>query len=473
MGRYKTLGVNSLYTFVGQIGSKVIALVMLPFYTKWLSVEDYGLTDVISVYASLVMCIATLSIHEAIFVFPVNQPFEKQRRYFSTALTSGFFSIISVVVVFILLGIIGTIFNIRNSFFDYLGYIALVFVSLFLQSFSQEFCRSINKMQIYCISGLIVTGLTALLAFFLIPEFGLPGFIYSLVIANFGGVLFSVLAAKEYKYFSFGDIDKVCWAEMAKYTVPLIPNATLWWIISALNRPVMESSLGLAAIGLFAVANRIPGVVSMVMSIFNNSWQLSVLQEYRKDGFNSFFSNIAKLYVPFSMITATFVSLFCKDFFSLFIDEKFFEGWKYAPLLALAVVGTSASSFYGSIFSAVKKSKYFLYSSIVGGVVTIILNILLIPWLGLWGAVISFILSHFSICFIRIYYSSKYVELEGLLIFGAMLLLSTAICLLVIGEYVIISWTCFAMLVALFILINWRSIKQAMETILILRKKVG
>ena len=52
MNKYKRLGKNTFLVFIGNTGSKLIALVMLPFYTSWLSVEDYGVTDIINVYVS-------------------------------------------------------------------------------------------------------------------------------------------------------------------------------------------------------------------------------------------------------------------------------------------------------------------------------------------------------------------------------------------------------------------------------------
>ena len=52
MKKYKRLGKNTSLVFIGNLGSKLIALLMLPFYTKWLTVEDYEVTDIINVYAS-------------------------------------------------------------------------------------------------------------------------------------------------------------------------------------------------------------------------------------------------------------------------------------------------------------------------------------------------------------------------------------------------------------------------------------
>ena len=460
MGKYKTLGENSLYTFIGQIGSKVISLLMLPFYTRWLSVGDYGITDIITVYASLIMCIATLSMHEAIFVFPVNQSFERQKKYFSTAFASSLFSIAIVYFIFLLLYYGNKYIDVKNAFLDNLWFVATLFSTSYMQTFSQQFCRSINKMRVFCISGLLVTGLAAVFSFLCIPEYGVYGYILSYALANMIGFLYSFFVASEYKYVNTKDIDFGCFREMAKFAMPLIPNATLWWIISALNRPFMESSLGLGAIGLFAVANKFPGVVSMVLAIFSNSWQLSVLQEYGKENFDLFFNMISKFYIPIVILASGLLSLFCEQIFIWFVDDSFYSGWVYAPVMAIAVVGMSASGFYGSVFSAVKQSKYYLYSSVIGGIVTIVLNMVLIPLLGIWGAVLSFVMSHFAICGMRILYSFRFVNIHNLSVFVAFLLLDILLAIFVINGYTQFSYGCFVLMVIGFLFINKTSFVQ-------------
>lgn len=56
--------------------------------------------------------------------------------------------------------------------------------------------------------------------------------------------------------------------EMLKYSIPLIPNAFMWWIISASNRFFILYFVGVEANGLFAVANKIPSFLSILYAIF-------------------------------------------------------------------------------------------------------------------------------------------------------------------------------------------------------------
>ena len=40
--RYKRLGKNTILVFMGKAGSSLVGLLMLPFYTHWLSTDEYG-----------------------------------------------------------------------------------------------------------------------------------------------------------------------------------------------------------------------------------------------------------------------------------------------------------------------------------------------------------------------------------------------------------------------------------------------
>ena len=80
MGRYSRLGRNSLFVFCGNAGSKIIGLLMLPLYTRWLSVEGYGITDIIMVYVTILSYFVTCCMAEAVFVFPKGADKEIQKN---------------------------------------------------------------------------------------------------------------------------------------------------------------------------------------------------------------------------------------------------------------------------------------------------------------------------------------------------------------------------------------------------------
>lgn len=451
MSRLKTLGVNSLYMLLGSFGSRVISFLMLPLYTRWLSVEDYGLTDLLGVYSSLLVCLLTLSLHEAIFVFPVGKSKAKQSIYFSTGLwvilLLFIFGAVAGTITFLISNKIGW----HNTFIDNIYYLLFMYVINAVQTYMQQFCRSINRMQTFMYSGLIYTLSTALFSFLLIPQFGVFGFVLSTIIAHFISAAFIFVKEKLYEFVVLR-LNRIILKQMSSYSVPMIPNTFMWWVLAAINRPIIDSNLGLAGIGLFAVSNKFPSIVSQVSSIFTGAWQVSVLQEYGKDDFNSFYNKIGNLYISTLFVISTITCVTSDFLVKITTDVKFHDAWYYVPIMAIAVVFQGVSSHTGTVFSATKKSKYFFTSSLSGAIVSVVANITLIPLLGLYGAAISFTLSQLAIALVRVYYSNKLVKFDVYRLTILLMIVNLTCVLLMINRLFIFSYIICSLGIVLYII---------------------
>ena len=146
MGKYRRLGKNALLMFLGNIGSKSLSFLMLPFYTSFLSVADYGTVDLIQVYVQLLVGICTCTLTEAIFVFPKGQDFSKQQTYFTSgvvfsAATLALTGLLFVVLVFSLRAV-----SYEGIFTEYNFCIFLMLCATFFQTYTQQFARSIDKI---------------------------------------------------------------------------------------------------------------------------------------------------------------------------------------------------------------------------------------------------------------------------------------------------------------------------------------
>ena len=82
MGKYKTLAQNTGFVFIGTIGSKVINLIMLPLYTRWMAPEAFGAVDTMNTYAMFIVGFVCLCIPDAIFIFPRNVDEKKKSEYY-------------------------------------------------------------------------------------------------------------------------------------------------------------------------------------------------------------------------------------------------------------------------------------------------------------------------------------------------------------------------------------------------------
>lgn len=414
MSRYARLGKNTVLVFIGNAGSKVISLLMLPFYTRWLSVEDYGTTDIITVYTLLLMGLVTACITDAIFIFPKGQIQERQKSYFSSGMA---FVVLALIITALLFKVAYAIFIYNgspNTFTENLWSIYGLLAAMVLQSYVQQFVRSIDKMKVYSITGIVTTCCTALYSFFFIPSLGVIGFVLAMIFAYLSAAVYSFFASDAYKHLAIKSVAKEPCLEMLRYSIPLIPNDIMWWFVTALNRPLMESYLGMHSVGIYAVAGKLPGILSMMFAIFTTSWQISVLEEYGKEGYSHFFNKTFRVLMVGLMFLFFGITICSKLIISIFAAEPFFDAWRYVPVLTLGVVFSCIGGFAGSNFAATRESKYYFYSSVWGAITAIAMNFLLIPYLGMMGAAISSLLSFVIISASRIAYGWKYVKIQNL-----------------------------------------------------------
>ena len=455
MSKYSRLGKNTLLVFVGNAGAKLIGLLMLPLYTRWLSVEDYGTTDIIMVYKTLLLGIVTCCMASAVFIFPKGQSVDKQKEYFSSGIAFSVITLTVTALLFYILNHYFTTYKVVNSFSTNIWLIYGMIVSSYAQQYVQQFTRSIDKIKVYSITGIVLTAGIAITSFLLIPYWGVKGYVFANIIANVLAALYSLMFSQSYKLISLKSIKKYpCW-EMLRYSIPLIPNAIMGWLISALNRPLMEGYLDMHSIGIFAVANKFPGVLSMLFTIFVTSWQISVIEEFKKKDFNVFFNRIFRLVIVGLVFLFFFITMFSQFIVTIFAAHKFFEAWKYVPMLTLSVVFYSVSSLAGSVFSASRESKFFFYSSLWGAIVAIVANFLLIPSLGVMGAAISVLLSFMAMSASRIKYAWKYIEIKNVKVY--LIMFSIAILTIAISLNIQLDWLryfLFAILLLVLILFN-------------------
>lgn len=408
MGKYRRLGKNALLMFLGNVGSKSLSFLMLPFYTSFLSVADYGTVDLILVYVQLLVGVCTCTLTEAIFVFPKGQDFSKQQTYFTSGIVFSAATLTLTGLLFVVLVFSLQAFSYEGIFTEYNFCIFLMLCATFFQTYTQQFARSIDKVSVYVISGILLTLTTVLTSLVTLPLWGLNGYIYSIITSYFVAAIYTVIAAKEYRFFSFRRLSKISLKEMLKYSIPMMPNSIMWWVLSTMNRPLLEHYSGIESVGIFAVANKFPMLISMLYTVFTYSWQISVLEEFNKPDYKQFYNKVFRVQFLAFVLFVLGLTFLSRPLIELMTTQGYYDAWKYIAPLALAVVFSNLAGFAGTNFVATKESKYYFTTSFWGGLVCAVSNFLLIPFMGTWGAVVSILVSYVLIFLLRIQVTKRY-----------------------------------------------------------------
>lgn len=407
--KYKELGKNSAWTFLGNVGGKAIALLMLPFYTSILSVADYGILDMVTGYSVTLCEVITLCIAQAIFIFPKGVSIVEQKQFFSSGL------LYSIIVALFLGMVFKTFIDIliptENVFHHMFYYIYTIAVVMFLQNYMQNFIRCIGKMNVYGFIGIIYAVSTAFYSFILMPSKGIEGYVQAVVLANLSSIAYIFFAANLYKYISLQSISWNKYCKMLVYAAPLVINVLITFITGFLNRPFMEHYQSLDNVGMYSVASKFPTIISSMIPVFCLALQISVMEEFGKDGYKKFYNNIFRLTTAVLMVGSILLIPLGKYLIWLFASREYEDAWIYMPILLLSSIFSYWGYFSGTNFTAIKKSKYFLYSGILTVIVSVVANLIFIPHWGLWGVCIASLFTGFAFCMSRMLFSRKYVTL--------------------------------------------------------------
>lgn len=444
MNKYKKLIGNSFVFAIGNFGSKFINIIMVPLYTIYLSTENYGTIDLITTLISLLLPIFSLCVYESILRFSMDNDIDKQIVFTNSILIQILLGIVSIILYPLLL-----LTSLKE-------YSALIFLLLILQLFQilfSQFTRGIGKVTTYSINGIIMTLIVAGSNIALIAKFnmGVVGYLYSLLISNAVSIVYLSFKTNIVEYINFNKIDTSFIKESLQFALPLIPNTLMWWLLNSSSRFFIVYFLGTSANGLFAVSNKVPLVLTSVIAIFNQAWQMSAIEEYNSKDKNVFYNRVYISFISFLFLSTSAIFIILVPLFQNFIGKTFYESWKYVPFLLIGVIFSSFSTFLGTNYVAAKKTKGLIITSFYCGVINSVLNIILIPILGINGASISSMVSFFALWIMRIKDTSEFVEIytpKKKMVVNTVIILTQALLLYLFSGNTsfIIQGICFALL---------------------------
>lgn len=407
MGKYKNFAINLLVFFITTVATKLMSFILIPLYTYYLAASEYGITDMSATVITLVFPIATLSLADGVVRFVIDDT-DNEKRY----ITASFYVVLlGCVVVALLLPLLDL------SFFGGLGnYKALfygAFVTTVIQSYFANVARALNKMKIipWCATMSAVS--TCLSAVLLIGHYRMAviGYFYSIIFGQIVGMLMYAFWGQYHKYIRLiSRKDFAYLKRMLAYSLPLVPDAVLWWMNTSINRFFITGMLGIAASGLFAAAQKIPNILSLFNNIFQQAWSLSAFQEFKKRDISGFFSVMFKLYYALVVSGSAVMIILAPWLASILLQKGFYSGWIYIPIMILAFYFNAFNIFYGSVFTTTMKTKYVMVTTFAGAVAVTLFTWLLIPVLGLMGAGIALVLSNVIVVVMRAVVSRRFLK---------------------------------------------------------------
>lgn len=400
----KRLFSNSLIFSIGTLGTKVIGFLMVPFYTYFLTQGQFGIVDLISTTVAMLTPVVTLSVFDAIFRFTMDKNFSNKILFSNGLVITVIGSIVTI------LG--GTIAQIVGYQYGFL--LAILLILSVTSSFLQYFVRGIGYVKLFAVTGIVGTSLSAILNIMFIWYFklGINGYLYGMAGAQLGTLVLIVAVVKPWQYVDFGLVSKTNAMMLLRYSIPMIPNAFAWWFTNDANRFFILFFLGASANGIYAVANKIPSILTIFFTVFNQAWQISAVDEYESQSNSTFYSMIFNNLIHFSFLGMAGLLLILKPLMHVLVAPNFYSAWEFVPFLMLAMIFSNLSGFLGSTYIAAKMTTKLFSTTIYGMLTNIAFNAVLIPLIGLNGAGLGSALGFLAVMIIRLKQTKAFVTIN-------------------------------------------------------------
>lgn len=456
--KYVSLFKDIFIFALGNIGSKMILFFMVPLYTNYMTTDEYGVSDYVFTISQLLIPFLSVVIFDAIVRFGLMKNQRKEDVLVGGLIVVGVGSLVMVLIT--------PIFSFFGDLSQWKWYICVYVILNMFASVQMNYLKVKDKNKIYAIISILQTltlaSTNVITLVFL--DMGIHGYLTSTILANAFVVIASFVWGKFWIDFKVASINKVLIKEMLLFSSPLILNNISWWVVQSANKVFVELFLGASMLGIYTVATKIPSLINVFTSIFSQAWGISSVKEIEEDADSDFYSSVFLIYQ--TMIFGATIALISvtKPFMQVYVGQEFLGAWVYVPILLASAAFSAIASYFGTMYGALKKSVNNMLTTASGAIVNIIVNVLAIPVIGVWGAVIGTLLTYVVISMFRMYDVKRFIVINvhfKLFLINAMIMMIQVLCISVDLHGYLVSALC----LCAFCIINRRVILNVILTI--------
>lgn len=396
---------NTIIIGISNLGSKAISFILAPLYSYYLSTSQYGMMDLITTTAGLLMPLLCLDIYEATFRFASDKKYDDKTVFSSSFSLCALMSILAITMIAIL--------NIFASVPMVMSFSVISAVADANYQVLSQFARGQNKMKIFALSGVVnsVFLLVANILFLILLHYGLAGWLFAYIFGKVIACLYVIWKIKVRNFFSIKSINKVFYAEAAKYALPLLPNTMMWWVMNASDRYMIAVFLGTAANGIYAVANKMPSLLSVFENIFYQAWQTSSINALEDKDRDKFYSGVFENYFSILTLGVLGLLLILKPLTIQLFAHDYESAWMCTAILVVAVMAHALGGNLGILYGTFKSTKGALLTSIIGACTNIILNFIFIRYWGIMAAATTTLIGYIVVLLYRWWDVKRFVKL--------------------------------------------------------------
>ena len=213
--------------------------------------------------------------------------------------------------------------------------------------------------------------------------------------------------------------DRELYGRVMKLAIPLMLQFGLSNLIGVINN-IMVGVLGTEQLAGVSIANQLIGIYYLCIFGAVSGAEIFGAQYYGREDYDSvryIFRYKIIVTVCISAVMSVLFIFLGKPLISLFLHESddgkdlmlvLNEGYRYGLCMLVGFFPYGLSNAFSSSYKESNNTKVPLYSSSAGLILSVILNYILIPPLGVLGAALATVISRFAECMINIIWARRH-----------------------------------------------------------------
>lgn len=425
MGLYKNLFKQTAIYGLATVLPRMLSFLLVRLYTGILPTAEYGEVSIVLSWMVFFNVILSYGMETAFFRF-YNSETDKKNVIATTTISIFWSSIFFLFGALIFRSTLAAMANVDVQYITYSIWI-LVLDALVIVPFSK--LRANQRPMMYAaikignVAVNLILNLFFLLALPKIADSNPNSFIGNLYVENFeiGYIFISNLLASLLTFvvlspnylFLKRNFDRVLWKKMMKYSLPILVAGIAFAVNEHFDKILLgyllPENIAKSEVGAYSACYKL----GLFMVLFATAFRLGIepffFSHSNKENAPQTYAVITKYFVILGSLILLGVIVFADVLKLLLLDNKsYWEAMKVVPLIILANFFLGIYNNLSVWYKLTDKTIIGAYISIVGAIVTLVLNYFLIPKYSYYGSAIATISAYGSMMFISYVLGNKH-----------------------------------------------------------------
>ncbi|MDD3858805.1 MAG: oligosaccharide flippase family protein [Bacteroidales bacterium] len=423
----KLAGQTAVYGLSSILG-RLLNYLLVPLYTRLFAPEVYGIVTELYAYVTFLLILLTYGMETGFFRFAQDKSiFDKVYSSILVSITAT--STLFIALLLIFLTPIANLLDYQLNP-EYILWMGLIVALDSLISIPFAKLRLQNKAWKFAILKLINIGINiGLNLFFLLlcpkltssnpdsallslysPTIGVGYVFIANLIANVFTLLMLLPEILNIK-FSF---DKALLKKILIYAMPLLIAGFAGMINETLDRVLLkhlvpDSLNPMEQLGIYGANYKLAILMTLFIQMFRYAAEPFFFNNKNESNARELYAKATKYFIICGLMIFLGV-MFYIDFIKYFIDVNYHEGLKVVPILLLANLFLGIFFNFSIWYKLNDMTKYGAYLAIFGAILTIVLNVVLVPIYGYVGSAWATLICYVAMTLLSFYWGQKYYK---------------------------------------------------------------